>query len=432
VIEERYRSTRMRLLGLVYLAVAALFLSVTVAIYQGAFADEVRVTLHTDRVGNQMQVESDVKVRGVLVGAVRDVRTGGEGAELVLALKPDKVDMIPRNVTARLLPKTLFGERYVSLVMPPRRDGSHLSTGDIIRQDRSPMAIELERVLDNLLPLLQAVQPEKLSSTLSSLAQALDGRGRTIGETVVLVNNYLGELNPSVPKMREDISDFATAADTYDESAVDFIQSLSDFTVTSKTILDHQKTLQTLFPTVTASARDLTKFLERNGNTMIRLGDASRETLALLAKYAPSYACTLRALADFKPKMDRVLGKGTDEPGIHASLVVVPPRGKYVSPADDPQYGDKSGPQCPTVPLGPERINDGSTAGDYSAGSPVLPVSLGLSTFDESANLANSTEEREFLSAVLAPSLGVRPDAVPAWSSMLVAPVFRGAEVSFL
>ena len=40
------------------------------------------------------------------------------GAELTLGIYPDQLDTIPGNVTASIVPKTLFGEKYVSLVIP--------------------------------------------------------------------------------------------------------------------------------------------------------------------------------------------------------------------------------------------------------------------------------------------------------------------------
>jgi len=47
------------------------------------------VTLETDTAGNQLQEASDVKVRGVIVGEVRDVRAGMDGATIDLAIDPD-------------------------------------------------------------------------------------------------------------------------------------------------------------------------------------------------------------------------------------------------------------------------------------------------------------------------------------------------------
>lgn len=46
------------------------------------------------------------------------MRADGTKATLDIALKPEHVAHIPSDVHARLLPKTLFGEKYVDLVAP--------------------------------------------------------------------------------------------------------------------------------------------------------------------------------------------------------------------------------------------------------------------------------------------------------------------------
>jgi virulence factor Mce-like protein len=146
--------------GVVFLVVVALLIGLSIAAFQKRFTPVVGVTLLTDRIGSQLQEASDVKLRGLIVGEVRSISTTGDGARLELALKPEMADLIPRDVSARLLPKTLFGERYVDLVGGSVATAGHLREGDTIDQDRTSVAIELEQVFDDLLPLLRTVQPE--------------------------------------------------------------------------------------------------------------------------------------------------------------------------------------------------------------------------------------------------------------------------------
>src|SRR5690606_36869807 len=169
----------------------------------------------TDTAGNQMREGDDVKVRGLRVGEVRPITTDSSKAVLELAIERDRIGAVPSNVSARLLPKTLFGERYVALRIPS--DGSDasetdsavsdtggsrtLAEGDVIPHDRSESAVELERVLSNVLPLLQAVEPQKLAGTLSAVSTALEGRGEQLGETLVDLSDYLREFNPSLPDL---------------------------------------------------------------------------------------------------------------------------------------------------------------------------------------------------------------------------------------
>jgi phospholipid/cholesterol/gamma-HCH transport system substrate-binding protein len=397
--EERYQKPGMRLLGVVYVLIVSCFLALTVAIYADVFSDDAVVTLNTSQVGNQMQADSDVKLRGINVGRVRSVTSNGDEALLTLAMDPATLDRIPKNVTARLLPKTLFGERYVSLTLPGQPAG-RLGPGDVIEHDRSAATVEMERVLNNLLPLLQSVRPEKLAEMLGALSQALDGRGKDLGNTLVQVGQYVGELNPQMPQIKEDISRFASVADTYGDVADDFLQALSDFTVTSKTIVSQRDSLLALYTTLGQASTDLTTFLGQNRNTIISLADTSRDTLELLAKYAPEYACLLTAVADFKPRVDKAFAGG----GLKVKGPFVYDRGKYVPGRDEPVYGDKPGPRC----FGPKA-------------APFKPVNTGL---------PNSPAEEQMVATVLAPAMNLPPEQVPEWSSLLVGPLLRGAEVT--
>ncbi|MCP2165869.1 MCE family protein [Goodfellowiella coeruleoviolacea] len=437
---------RLRLLGLVFVVVIALLVATSVAVYQKVFTPVVSVLLRTDHVGNQLQAASDVKARGLIVGEVRQIRTRGDGAELELALQPDKVGLLPKNVSARLLPKTLFGERYVNLVLPERPAAEHLAAGDVIDQDRSSSAIELERVLSDLMPMLQAVQPQKLASTLTAVSQALQGRGEDLGDTLVRLNSYLAEFNPHLPTLEADLRELATLADTYQTAAPDLIQALDDATVTSRTIAEQRANLEALYGGVTTAAQDLTGFLRANKDNLIRLTEASRPTLELLAEYAPEYPCLLKGLTDFKPVMDKAFGAGTDEPGLHVTLEITVNRGKYRPNQDEPEYRDKRGPRCydeyPAPQYPPDGpIRDGSTpppAGTSTGGSVLGTAGSADATSPSAAavgagsglGLPNSPQERGFLASLLAPQLGVSPQQVPGWSSLLVGPLYRGAEVT--
>ncbi|MEU7479278.1 MCE family protein [Lentzea sp. NPDC042327] len=433
-----------RVLGIAFLLAIAMFLSLTVALYKDAFSDYVKVTLKTDHIGNQLLTASDVKVRGLIVGSVKAIRTTGDGAELELALLPDKVEQIPGNVSARLLPKTLFGERYVNLVLPQRK-GAAIREGAVIEQDRTSSAIEVERVLNNLMPVLQAIQPEKLATTLTALSQALDGRGKPLGETLVSLDAYLGELNPQLPALKENISRLADVANVYSDAAPDLLQALNDMTTTTKTVVDQRDNLLALYGSLTTTSQDLTGFLAVNKNNIIQLADTSRPTLELLAKYAPEYPCLLKGLSEFKPVIEKAFGVGTNEPGLHITLEITNTRGKYKPGIDDPEYRDKRGPRCYDLvprpdpfpqypPEGPVKDGSSSPPPARVANDGILPpATAGNATSPSSAtavNLANSPEEARMIAALFGPRMGVDPQDVPGWSSLLLGPLVRGTEVT--
>ena len=107
-----------RLLGLLLIALVVGLVSLSIAIYEKVFTATDTITLRADHTGNQLILDSDVKVNGLIVGSVSEVNADGDNAVVTMAIEPDKMKDIPGNVKAVILPKTLFGEQYVSLVIP--------------------------------------------------------------------------------------------------------------------------------------------------------------------------------------------------------------------------------------------------------------------------------------------------------------------------
>jgi phospholipid/cholesterol/gamma-HCH transport system substrate-binding protein len=408
-----------RAAGIAFLLVIALLMWLAVQVYQEKFTDAVLVTLRTDRIGNQLNPSSQVKARGVVVGDVRDVRSNGDGADVRLALDPSTVDKLPRDVSALLIPKTLFGERYVQLSIPDGSTARPIADGDVIVQDQSANAIELERVFDDLLPVLKAVQPQKLATTLTAISTALQGRGEKIGDTLVTAANYLTEFNPNLPTLTQNVRDLAEVSRLYGDIAPDILDSLTDSTVTLTTVAEQRVELRTLYAQVTSTTQDVTVFLRNNKENLIQLAVASRAPLELAARYSPSFPCTLKALTDLKPAMDKVLGAGTNEPGLHVQASITESRGKYLPGVDSPRYTATGGPRCYPSGVAP-------TAGTVAAptGSTAHPLQA------DDLGVPNSPQERELLATLVAPSLGIPVGDVAPWSSVLIGPLYRGTEVT--
>jgi virulence factor Mce-like protein len=410
------RVLRLRLYGVVFIAVLALLLSLSVAVYRQVFTPVVRITLEADSLGNQLDPRADVKLRGLLVGEVRGVRADGTKATLDIALKPEHVARIPSDVHARLLPKTLFGEKYVDLIAPRGSSGRPIRAGDVITQDRTRVGIEVQQLMNDLLPLLRTVQPGKLNATLSAFATALEGRGDRIGDNLTRVEAYLRRLNPHMPSLKEDIARFADVAEVYGDAAPDLMEILRNTVTTSRTIVEQKDRLAAALTTTATVAGTAEDFLDANGDRLITLGQVSRPTLELFARYSPQYPCLLTGLVRQEKASEEAFRGGK----MHITLEVVRPQGAY-EPGEEPRYGERSGPDCrdlphPPVPAPGAHLDDGSKKPGTASGGP-----LGVS--------ATRAEQRA-VGSLVAPVLGVPADEVPPVATLLFGPMARGTAVS--
>ncbi|MGW2703110.1 MCE family protein [Streptomyces sp. NPDC001340] len=415
------RVLRLRLYGIAFIAVLALLLSLAVAVYQQAFTPVVRITLEADSLGNQLDPRADVKLRGLLVGEVREVHADGTKATLGIALKPEYIRFIPADVHARLLPKTLFGEKYVDLVAPARSAHSSarpIRAGDVITQDRTKVGIEVQQLMNDLLPLLRTVRPGELNATLSAFATALEGRGDRIGDNLTRVEGYLRRLNPHLPSLKEDIARFADVAEVYGDAAPDLLRILRNTVTTSRTIVAKKDQLAAALRSTASVAGTADDFLSENGDRLITLGRVSRPTLELFARYSPEYPCVFEGLVRQEKASEEAFRGGE----MRITLEVVRPQAAY-RPGEEPRYGERSGPDCrglphPRVPGPKPHLNDGTSAGSPGGALP------------GGANVSATEAEQRAVGSLVAPVMGVPADEVPPVATLLFGPLARGTAVS--
>jgi len=422
-----------KVLGVVFLCLLLLAVWLTYAIFSKKFADYDEVTLQTSKIGLQLPQRADVKVRGVIVGEVLDFDATSEGAQLTLGLYPGQIDEIPADVTGSIVPKTLFGEKYVSLEIP---EGSSPGAGDALQVgqtiDRTQVSIEVEKVLSDLYPLLRTVQPADLNMTLNAVATALEGRGERLGENLETLDAYLKRLNPQIPQIVEDLRLTAQVSDTYADVMPQIAAILRNTITTATTLEDRDQKVRALYTDVAAFSQTAEGFLRTNGDNMIRLGEVSAAQLRVLAKYAPEYPCLLKGIVNGAGPQAEAFRGFT----LHIVLETLPNQPRGYGPQDQPVFGDKRGPSCATGLPNPSysQENPARTQPDFVDGIDE-PTGKGTSRVAPSyappgAGFSGSLAEARLLDTMLAPGLGVTADEVPDLGALLVGPMARGGEVS--
>ena len=336
-----------RLQGLLFLVLVLGLVALAIGLYDKAFRPWTEVTLRADRIGNQLTPGADVKARGVIIGEVRSVSATPEGAELQLRLDPDMAGRVPADTRARILPTTLFGEKFVALHFDELGDVG-LTDGTVIAQDRTETARETAEALDNLLPLLQTLNPEAVSTTLNAVSSALRGRGDRIGSNLTLAGRYVEQFNPELGRFQENVRGTADLADTFTAATPDLVSLLDDLSAVNRNLVRDEAALDRVLRDTAGVARTAEDFVGENEQRFITLARESVPNLEVYARYSPQFPCMAFSLVDDHRAIADAFG--TLQPGLHITLEFTRDNGGYV-PGDETEYLDDSGPTCRSLGL---------------------------------------------------------------------------------
>ncbi|HET7690801.1 MAG TPA: MCE family protein [Nocardioidaceae bacterium] len=357
--------------GVTLLVALALLVWLAVAVYQKKFVSTVDIAVHTQRVGLQLNDNADVRMRGALVGRVTGIDVEEGQAVIRIALDEDQAGLIPAGVAARVLPTTLFGQKYVELVAPARGTGDSIAAGAVIPEDRSAAAIEITTALDHLQPVLTAVRPQDISSTLQALAEGLGGRGNQLGETAVATASLLDRFEEHLETLTRNLRLLAAVSRTYADSLPDLLRVLANATVTGDTLLEERRALTTFLTDVTTLSRTAHAFLDRNGDSIVELNRLTRPVLALLARYAPEIPCVLAGLVVSNRSFDAAFHDGK----LHSFATLGLQQHAYKA-SDTPSFDTAApGPTCAGLPriAGPFPMPQFSDGGAHTPGQVVVP-----------------------------------------------------------
>ena len=421
-----------KVLGAAFLALLSLFVWLTYAIFNQSFTSFDHVVLQTSKTGLQLPDRADVKIRGVMVGQVLSSTVTRDGVDLVLGLYPSKRGIIPANVAARILPKTLFGEKYVALQVPAHPSPASIAAGAVIKQ--SHVAIEVERVLSDIYPLLRTVQPAQLNYTLTAIANALDGRGEALGRNLATLDGYLKRTNPQIPLLVNDLRKLGTVSDTYREAVPELATLLRNSVTTGHTFEQKDAKVKAFFDDVAGFASTSRDFLQQNGDNNIRLSKQGQAQLPVFAKYSREYPCLFNGIVRAIPREEQAFRGLT----LHINLELLRHQPRGYDQRDNPQNAEHS----LKIPLGQceHAINGGFGQAHLPPASLVPQVHDGVHyplgkqrvapEYDMSSGFAGTAAERSVVDAIAAPVMGVSADHVPDVASLLFAPIARGTEVT--
>ncbi|HTY33430.1 MCE family protein [Mycobacterium sp.] len=262
----------------------------TVLAFNRDLQSYARITLVSDRAGLVMDPGAQVKLRGVQVGRVSAIQPNGN-VKLQLELYPDQLKYIPANVEAQITAPTAFGAKYVELVTPDHPSAKRLAAGAVLKSRN--VSVEVNTTFQNLVGVLNQIDPAKLNAVLSALGEGFRGKGEALGTATTDLNQVLLAINPRSDTIREDYRALKGFSDTYSAAAPDILAVLDSAGTTSTTITDDAHSLDSLLVNVVGLSDSGINLVGPAKNNLIHGINVLEPTTRLLMKYNPELTCLL-------------------------------------------------------------------------------------------------------------------------------------------
>ena len=334
-----------KIAGLILLVIFLVIVALVWTQFRGGFADPEKLTLISSRSGLSMDPGSKVTYNGVEIGRVATIDAVNVGdeqkAKVVLDVNRQFVNLIPKNVDAAIKASTVFGNKYVAFSSPKDPVAQRISSADVI--DVSGVTTEFNTLFETVVSVAQQVDPIKLNQTLTATAQALDGLGQRFGQSIENGNAILADVNPLMPRIRQDNQQLANLADVYADSAPNLFDALEHAVTTARALNDQQGNIDAALMASVGFGNTGGEVFEKGGPYLVRSAADLIPTTQLLDEYSPALYCTIRNYHDVEPKVASSLGGNGYSLRTHSEVLGAP--NPYVYPDNLPRVNAHGGPE---------------------------------------------------------------------------------------
>lgn len=328
--------------ALILFATIGVVVLITAVSFDGTFRSAVPVTLTSERSGLVMDTGAKVMLRGVQVGRVSQIGSGKNGASLTLEIDPDQARYIPADVQAQISATTAFGAKFVDLLIPENPSHDRLAAGAVVHSKN--VSTEINTVFENVVDLLDMIDPVKLNAVLTALADGVRGQGERIGRATTDLNQVLAALNERSDTIGQNWRSLKNFNDTYDAAAEDILTILNAASTTSTTVVEHSSALDALLLNAIGLARTGTNLLGHNRDNLVESVNVLEPTTNLLHKYSPEYTCFLQGTKWYLDNGGYAAWGGADGRTLQLDVALLLGNDPYVFPENLPIVAAKGGP----------------------------------------------------------------------------------------
>ncbi|TDD76709.1 MCE family protein [Actinomadura darangshiensis] len=235
--------------------------------------------------------KSEVKIRGIAVGAVDDLKLDDNG-RVTVRLRVDKGVKIADSAVATVEPVSVFGPKDLALDLGAHElTGPYLEDGGRIAKTNDPQ--ELSDTAWPAYRLTKAINPDDVATLLHTFGAGLSGQGEALRRTVdngAIVVDATYKNRAAIQSLLADINGlsgtFASRGDTITGFAGDFnrlSQTINERPDKVTQLLDESSRLgQTLGSNLQQHGRNLGGLIDTGGGLADALNDQIRNVPVLL------------------------------------------------------------------------------------------------------------------------------------------------------
>ncbi len=186
--------------------------------------------------------DNEVRVAGIKVGRVTDVKLGRDRVIVTLAI--NKGTEIPKDATAEISLKTILGTKFV--VIDATKPGALLKNGDRIPLAQTSIPFEIYQVANSAVDLLTDVDGKQLNEAFKALADVTADPNRNLARTLDGAAKVLGTLGGKRDAIDTLIKQGERVLSALDESTPDIVKIIEHSNVVMEVLARRRATVQAL------------------------------------------------------------------------------------------------------------------------------------------------------------------------------------------
>ncbi|BBY59281.1 MlaD family protein [Mycolicibacterium sarraceniae] len=342
------------LCGLAVVLVAALVTTLLLAKSNGKLTEYVRVVADLLNVGDGLPQKSDVKYRGVLVGAVDSVTPAANGHPnfVHIDLKPEYAGSIPASVTARVVPSNVFAVSSLQLVATGA--GPAIQAGEHIPEDTALPTVLFQTTISKLRDVLAASGrggEDRSVGILAAVNAATENRRDKLLASGAQLNRLLDQLNSiiSTDAGPSTVSALIDATHGLAATAPDLVDALHQAVEPMQVLAEKRSALTTLLTGSAHTVGTTRTAIDNHIDQLTGITNHLTPVLGSLAMNAGKFVPAFTKLNNLSRKFfEEVWIPELDTGNMRVNLSLTP--SSTYTRADCPRYGQLLGNSCHTAP----------------------------------------------------------------------------------